>query len=235
LGIVARGSSSYCNTMCGLYSFKASAEEVRRLFEYVETPDLAPRPYVAPLSPIVIVRQENGARHFEHVRWGFIPSWLKEPKPGKPIINARSETLLEKPSFKNAIRRRRCLIPADGYYEWVGDVPGKKIPHYIHRPDHGLFAFAGIWEHWMGADGSEIETAAIITSEPNAVIAKIYDRMPIVVQPENHATWLDVRSEDTSGIMLLLKSPADDYFVHEPIRIERKAPPPKPKAQLDLF
>jgi putative SOS response-associated peptidase YedK len=221
--------------MCGLYSFKASAEEVRRLFGYLEDPDFPPRPYVAPLSPIAIVRNENAARHFQLVRWGFIPSWMKEPKPGKPIINARSETLLEKPSFKNAIRRRRCLIPADGYYEWVGDVPGKKIPHYIHRPDNGPFAFAGIWEHWMGANGSEIETAAIITSEPNSVIAKIYDRMPVVIQPENYSQWLDVQNVEGEEAVQLLHPAPDDYFVYEPTTIERNAPPSKPKAQLSLF
>ena len=84
------------------------------------------------------------------MRWGSIPSWVNEIKPGKPLINARSETLLEKPSFRNAIRRRRCLIPADGYYEWLGDLPGKKVPHVIYRPDHSLFAFAGLWEQWLG-------------------------------------------------------------------------------------
>ena len=221
--------------MCGLYSFKASAEEVRWLFGYLEDPDFPPRPYVAPLSPIAIVRNENTARHFQLVRWGFIPSWLKQPKPGKPMINARSETILEKPSFKNAIRRRRCLIPADGYYEWVGDVPGKKIPHYIHRPDNGPFAFAGIWEHWMGADGSEIETAAIITSEPNSVIAKIYDRMPVVIRPENYTQWLDVQNVEGEEAAQLLRPAPEDFFVYGPTTIERNAPAPKPKAQLSLF
>jgi putative SOS response-associated peptidase YedK len=221
--------------MCGLYSFKSSAEEARSLFKYLESPVFPPRRYVAPLSPIAIVRNANGGRHFDLVRWGFIPSWVKEPRPGKPLINARSETLLEKPSFKNAIRRRRCLIPADGYYEWVGGVPGKKIPHYIHRPDQGLFAFAGIWEHWMGADGSEIETAAIITSEPNTVIAKIYERMPVVIQPENYAQWLDVQNVDGEEAVELLKPAPDDFLVHEPTTIERNAPPPKPKVQMSMF
>jgi putative SOS response-associated peptidase YedK len=221
--------------MCGLYSFKSPREEARLLFEYIETLEIAPRPYVTPASPIAIVRVENGERHFAHVLWSFVPSWAKEPNAGKPLINARSETIFEKPSFKNAIRRRRCLIPVDGYYEWVGNVPGKKIPHYIHRPDHGLFAFAGIWEHWMGADGTEIETAAIITSEPNAVIAQIYDRMPVVIQPKNYEAWLNVQKQDPNDVMPFLKPPPDDYFMFEPTTIERKAPPPKPKAQLSLF
>jgi putative SOS response-associated peptidase YedK len=221
--------------MCGLYSFKTAREEARSLFKYVETPDFPPRRYVAPLSPIAIVRNDNGQRHFELVRWGFIPSWMKEPRPGKPIINARNETILEKPSFRNAIRRRRCLIPADGYYEWKGDVPGKKVPYYFHRPDHGPFAFAGIWEHWMGADGSEIETAAIITSEPNRVVSSIHDRMPVVIQTENHAQWLDVQNVGGEEAVQFLRPAPDDYFVFEETRIERNAPPPKPKAQLDLI
>lgn len=146
--------------MCHLFSFRKSAEETRHLLNYLERPDFPPRTHVAPLSPIAIVRSENNERHFALVRWGFIPSWVKEIKPGKPLVNARSETLLEKPSFRNSFRRRRCLIPADGFYEWQGNVPGKKIPHLIHRPDHGLFAFAGLFEHWMGPDGSELETSS---------------------------------------------------------------------------
>jgi putative SOS response-associated peptidase YedK len=221
--------------MCGLFSFRKSSEEARWYFNYVETPDFPPRTYVAPQSPITIVREENNERHFALVRWGFIPSWVKEIKPGKPLINARSETLLEKPSFRNAIRRRRCLIPADGYYEWLGDVPGKKIPYFIHRPDHGLFAFAGLWEHWLGADGSELETAAIITTEPNDVIAQIYTRMPAVIHPENFAQWLDVKNVEAEEAALFLKSAPENYFVFEPTVIERNPPPPKPKTQLNLF
>jgi putative SOS response-associated peptidase YedK len=221
--------------MCGLYSFRKSAEETRSLFDHVEKPNFPPRTYVAPLTPIAIIRVENNERHFAVVRWGLIPSWVKEIKPGKPIINARTETLLEKPSFRNAIKHRRCLIPADGFYEWQGDVPGKKIPHFIHRPDHGLFAFAGLWEHWLGADGSEIETAAIITTTPNAIIAQIHGRMPVVIHPENFAEWLDVENFGAEEAMQFLKPAPENYFVFEPTVIARNSPPPKPKAQLSLF
>jgi putative SOS response-associated peptidase YedK len=221
--------------MCGLYSFRKSAEETRSLFDHVEKPDFPPRTYVAPLTPIAIIRVENNERHFALVRWGLIPSWVKEIKLGKPIINARTETLLEKPSFRNAIKHRRCLIPADGFYEWQGDVPGKKIPHFIHRPDHGLFAFAGLWEHWLGADGSEIETAAIITTTPNAIIAQIHGRMPVVIHPENFAEWLDVENFGAEEAMQFLKPAPENYFVFEPTVIARNSPPPKPKAQLSLF
>jgi putative SOS response-associated peptidase YedK len=215
--------------MCGLYSFKRSPEEARNLFNYLEHPDFPPRDYVTPGGPMAVVRKgSDGQRHFALVRWGFIPSWIKVAQPGKPLINARSETILEKPSFRNAIRRRRCLIPADGFYEWEGDVPGKKKPWYIHRPDHGLMAFGGIWEHWMGSDGSELETAAIITTEANALVATIHPRSPLVIHPEDFELWLDHGSEDVRGIVLLMHHQADDFFDMEPTTIRRNAPPPKP-------
>ena len=213
--------------MCGLYSFRKTAEEARSLFNYMETPDFPPRAYVAPGGPIAIVRIDKGQRHFALVRWGFIPSWVKEVKPGKPLINARGETVAGKPSFRNAMKRRRCLIPADGFYEWKGDIPGKKQPYFIHRPDDGLFAFAGLWEHWMGADGSEIETGVIITTEPNKTVAQIHNRMPVVVEPGDYETWLTGDVQDAGA---LIRPAADDYFVLEPTRIERNAPP-KPNAE----
>ncbi|MFT3671079.1 SOS response-associated peptidase [Aestuariivirga sp.] len=216
--------------MCGLYSFRRSPEETRTLFNYLEEPDFPPRQYVTPGGPMAIVRQGRANRHFALVRWGFVPAWAKEVAPGKPLINARSETVLEKPTFRNAIRRRRCLIPADGFYEWEGDIPGKKKPYFIHRPDHGLMAFAGIWEHWLGADGSELETAAIITTEANALVATIHTRSPVVIRPEDFALWLDCTDEDAEKIVPLLKPAADDYFEMEPTVIARNAPPPKPKA-----
>lgn len=212
--------------MCGLYSFRKSAEETRSLFNHVEQPVFPPRTNVAPGGPIAIVRMEQGERHFALVRWGFVPSWVKEIKPGKPLINARGETVTGKPSFRNAMKRRRCLIPADGFYEWLGDVPGKKIPYFIHRADDGLFAFAGLWEHWMGADGSEIETGVIITTAPNREVAQVHDRMPVIIQPEDYDTWLTGETKDAAA---LIHPAPDDYFTLEATRIQRNAPPPKPK------
>jgi putative SOS response-associated peptidase YedK len=214
--------------MCGLYSFRRSPEEVRNLFNYRETPDFPPRQYVTPGSPIAIVTSNREGRHYLLVRWGLIPSWVKEVKPGKPLINARSETILEKPSFRNAMKRRRCLIPADGFYEWEGDIPGQKRPYFIHRPDDGLFAFAGVWDHWMGADGSELESAAIVTAAPNKEISRIHDRSPVVIHPGDFDKWLDHDNVDAAEATKLLVPPPDDYFVLEQTRIERKAPAKKP-------
>lgn len=224
--------------MCGLYSFRKSAEEVRTLFNYLEQPEFPPRQYVTPGSPIAIVTNAADGRHFKLVRWGFVPSWAKEIKPGKPLINARSETVIEKPTFRNAIRRRRCLIPADGFYEWEGDIPGKKRPYFIHRADDGLFAFAGIFEHWLGADGSELETAAIITADPNKEISRIHDRSPVVIHPTDFDTWLANDESNLAAAAKLMTPPPDDYFVLEQTHIERKSPPAKPKPephQRELF
>ncbi len=214
--------------MCGLYSFRRSPEEVRRLFAYAEEPDFPPRPYVAPGSPIAIVREVRRRRQFALVRWGFIPGWTKELKPGKPLINARGETVLEKATFRNAIRRRRCLVPADGYYEWKGDIPGRKQPFHIQRPDKALFAFAGVWEHWQSPEGSEIETAAIITTAANADIAPIHDRMPVVIMPEHYDAWLD-ETVDAEMVFPLIGPAPRGFFAPEPTVMERpQRPAPKP-------
>lgn len=204
--------------MCGLYSFRKSAAESRALFEYPDEPEFPPRAHVAPGQPIAIVRMEQGQRRFALVRWGFVPSWVKEVKPGRPLINARGETVLEKPSFRHAMTRRRCLVPADGFYEWLGDVPGRKIPYFIQCPDHRLFGFAGLWEHWMGADGSELETAVIITTAPNREIAEIHDRMPLLIAPQDYETWL---TGDVKDAMQLVRPAPDGTFTLEPAVITR--------------
>ncbi|HEY4994980.1 MAG TPA: SOS response-associated peptidase [Aestuariivirga sp.] len=224
--------------MCSLFSLRRSPEEVRTLFNYRELPNFPPREQVHPTSPIAIVRAgHDGAAEFALVRWGFVPSWAKELR-NQPLINARAETVYEKASFKNAIRRRRCLIPADGFYEWQ-DVGGpRKQAWFIHKPDHSVFAFGGIWEHWMAPDGSELESAAMLTAEPNALLANIHDRSPVVVAPENFTRWLskDERVED------LLHAPPDEFWAMEKIvsprgkaRAVEPTPAPPPKPQFDLF
>ena len=220
--------------MCGLYSLAKSPRETKAWFKYQEDEDFPPRAHVAPGQPIGVVRMEHGARHFALVRWGFIPSWVKEVKPGKPLINARGETVMEKPSFRNAMRRRRCLVPADGYYEWSG-AEGRKVPFFVQAADKGLFALAGLWEHWMGTDGSELETAVLMTIAPNAELATIHDRMPVIIAPEDYETWLTGEMEDAAR---LIRPAPDGSFVMEPTTIGRAAapkPPPKKPDQMTLF
>jgi putative SOS response-associated peptidase YedK len=207
--------------MCGLYSFRRSPEEVRGLFGYRELAAFPPREHISPGGPIAIVRMEGRRRIFALVRWGFIPSWMKEIKPGRPLINARAESVLGKPSFRNAMKRRRCLLPADGFFQWKGDGPGKKQPFHIHRPGNELFAIAGLWEPWMGADGSEIDTSLIITTPANRALAAIHDRMPAIVMPEDFDLWLDCDRFSAEQAARLLVPTNHDYFVAEPVSLAR--------------
>ena len=180
---------------------------------------------------MAIVRQGRANRHFALVRWGFVPAWAKEVAPGKPLINARSETVLEKPTFRNAIRRRRCLVPADGYYEWSGP-EGRKVAFFVERTDQALFAFGGIWEHWMGADGSELETAALMTIAPNRELSDIHDRMPVIIAPGDYETWL---TGDVDDAAKLIRPAPDDSFTLEPTRIGRPAAPKPAPLKPDQF
>jgi putative SOS response-associated peptidase YedK len=224
--------------MCNLFKLSTRPHHLRELLLYAEEHDFPPRTYVSPGSPIAIIRAEKDARHLALVRWGFVPSWAKEVAPGKPLTNARIETLLEKASFKHAVHRRRCLIPADGFYEWSGEIARKQAYH-IARADGGPFAFAGLWEYWQGADGSELETAAIVTTEALGPIASIHHRMPVIVAPALYGDWLANERIEAENALALVQSHPDRTLVAEPVQLERKAPPPRPAPeetdQLKLF
>lgn len=226
--------------MCGLYSFRRGPEEARRLFACDGPEHFAPRPYIGPGQPIGIVRLEQGRRTFALVHWGFIPSWTKEVKPGRPLANARAETVLDKPSFRNAMRRRRCLVPADGFFQWQGEMPGRKQPYFVHRPDESLFAIAGLWETWAGGDGSEIDTALFITVPANERLSAIHHRMPAIIKPEDFDAWLDADRIDAEEAARLLKPVDDDYLSADPADLSRQRREPETEApreedQLKLF
>ena len=185
--------------MCSRYTLTSPPEAVRSYFRTVNGLDFPPRPNIAPTQPVLIVRADRrGGREQTLVRWGLIPAWVKNPVEFATLINARSESAAEKPSFRGPLRHRRCLVPADGFYEWTAaPTPGRpkaKRPHLI-RPKTAagahLFAMAGLWEHWLGADGSEIETMAILTVEANPTVAAVHDRMPVILAPGDFDTWLD--------------------------------------------
>ncbi len=195
--------------MCSRYSLTAPPEAVRSYFGLPAVPAFPPRYNIAPTQPVGIVRQStHGAREFALVRWGLIPSWVKDPKGFSTLINARSETAAEKPSFRGALRHRRCLVPATGFYEWTG-APGAKRPHLVRPVNGDLIAMAGLWEHWLGADGSEIETMAILTTEANRTMARLHDRMPVIVAAEHFGIWLDCSAGSAVGILPLLAPPPD--------------------------
>lgn len=203
--------------MCGRYTITSPPDAVRAVFGYEEQPNFPARYNIAPTQPVPIVRRESGKRAFALVRWGLIPSWAKDPSKLPLLINARAETVLEKPSFRTAIRRRRCLFPADGFYEWQKVAHGPKQPWHIRRRGGGMLAFAGIWEHWQGSEGSEVETAAIITTEANAILAPIHHRMPVIINADDFDLWLDCDKESTDAAAALLRPPGDDVLEAWPV------------------
>lgn len=190
--------------MCSRYSLTSPPEAVRRMFQCGGTDDFPPRYNIAPTDPVLIARLDaRQSRELTLVRWGLIPPWVKDPRDFATLINARSETAAEKPSFRGALRHRRCLVPTDGFYEWTGR-PGAKQPHLIRLKSRTVFALAGIWEHWLGADGSEIETMAIFTTAANTDMARLHDRMPVILSEGDYDRWLDCRpgtSDHISGLL----------------------------------
>src|SRR5436853_7309211 len=162
--------------MCGRYLITSNPEALRRLFRYLEQQNFPPRYNIAPTQPVPVVRIAEGERHFALVRWGLVPAWVKDPRAFSLLLNARAESINEKPAFRNAMKRRRCLIPADGFYEWrqAGNI---RRPHVVRPVGGGPIAFAGLWETWMGPNGEEMETAAIVTTQASADIAPIHPRM----------------------------------------------------------
>lgn len=192
--------------MCGRYTFTLiDPDELQETFELTEPPPagLAPRYNIAPTQPVAVI--PNGeTRKLELFRWGLIPSWAKDPKIGNSLINARAETVAEKPAFRAAFKRRRCLILADGFYEWKTEGK-KKTPQYIQLSGGKPFAFAGLWEVWHAPDGSPLSTCTIITTEPNKLMAEIHDRMPVILPPSAYAAWLTPGELPAAKALALLK------------------------------
>ena len=199
--------------MCGRYVLKATAEELRRLFSFVERPNLAPRYNIAPTQDAPIIRQRRdpaGERTIQNLRWGLIQPWADDPKSGPPLINARAETLAEKPTFRAAFQRRRCLVPADGYYQWrEGDAT--KQPYLVARRDDAPFALAGIWERWgpRHDPAAAIDSFTIVTTDTNDFLRPFHHRMPVVLAPESYARWLDPDADVAALGVLLAPAPND--------------------------
>jgi putative SOS response-associated peptidase YedK len=205
--------------MCGRYVIISTPEAIRALFGYGEQPNFPPRYNVAPTQPIPVVRLADGKRSFALMRWGMIPSRVKDPKTFPLLINARGESVLDKPAFRNAMRRRRCLIPADGFYEWqAGEkTGGPKRPYFVRakRDAHGNappLAFAGLYETWTGPNGEELDTAAIITTAANRTLAALHDRMPVFVPPEAFDLWLDCANVE-AGVAAAVIRPAHEALL----------------------
>lgn len=211
--------------MCSRYSLTSPPEAVRAYFGTFNREVFPPRFNIAPTQPVLIVRSnERGERMLTLVRWGLIPSWVKNPAEFTTLINARAETAAEKASFRGAMRHRRCLVPTDGFYEWTGP-KGEKQPHLVRPRGGGLMAMAGLHEHWLGADGSEIDTMAILTVPANATMQPIHDRMPAIIAREHFDIWLDCRSGTADFAADLLRPAPEDLL--ETIAISRKLNSPR--------
>jgi len=215
--------------------FQLNLEAVRQLALF------EPRYNIAPTQEILAVRIQpvsgespSSEREAAMLRWGLIPSWSKEPLAGAPMINARGETIAEKPSFRTAVRRRRCLIPADGFYEWQqagtagSSARAKKQPFYIHYRDNRPFAFAGLWESWKSkdapaakdasaADSLALESCTIVTTSASKALASLHDRMPVILDPGDYALWLDPKMQDPAAIGHLIVPNDDEAIIAEPV------------------
>ncbi len=202
--------------MCGRFVITSAPEAMRQVFGYVEQPNFPARYNIAPTQPVPVVIVENGARHFRLMRWGLVPSWVKDPRKFTLLINARAETVQDKPAFKHALRRRRCLIPADGYYEWQS-AGGRKQPYFIYPRAGGPIGFAGLAETWMGPNGEETDSVAIITAEATAGMSVLHHRVPVTIAADRFAQWLDCQSDRADEVMELLVPPADGAFAWHPV------------------
>ncbi len=196
--------------MCGRFTQTAPGDVIAELFDLPETPALAPRYNIAPTQDVAAVRAApGGGRELVMLHWGLIPSWAKDRAIGARMINARSETAAEKPAFRAALRSRRCLIVADGFYEWQ-KLGGRKQPYLIALTDGRPFGFAGLWERWAGEGGEPVESCTILTTSANGTVAPIHDRMPVILEREHHVEWLDPGVADPAGVLPLLRPLPDD-------------------------
>lgn len=227
--------------MCGRFTLRTPLNVLIEQFELSETTPLLPRFNIAPTQPIAVVRQSGGkeTRQLCLLRWGLIPAWAKEPSIGARLINARAETVGEKPAFRSAFKSRRCLIPADGYYEWK-KIGGRKQPYHIRLEDERPFALAGLWERWEGGEsGTPLETCTIITTAANAATAPIHDRMPAILPEEEYSLWLDPGVQDRQMLARLLRpfdsQPMGSVPVSTHVNNARNDDPRCVATQPDLF
>jgi putative SOS response-associated peptidase YedK len=203
--------------MCGRYELHTQPAALALAFGVPFPPQMRPRYNIAPMQDVPIVRRTpSGTRELVEVRWGLVPRWAKDPAIGNRMINARSETLAEKPSFRTALKRHRCLLPADGFYEWMQTTSGAKQPIHIGMKDGTPFAFAGLFERWLSPAGEVLDTCTIITTQSNALLAPLHDRMPVIVAPVAFDRWLDVANEDTAELFAPYPAEAMMYYPVSP-------------------
>ena len=246
--------------MCGRYALTSPPQAVRDFFRYIEQPNFPPRYNITPTQPVAIVFAETAPdgsreRHFKLMRWGFLPGFVKDPKAYPLVFNIRSETLMRKPSFRAAMKRRRCIFPADAFYEWrrLGARRGDSQPYLLKRRDGAPLALAGLWETWIGPQGEEVDTAAIITTAANGATSALHERLPAILEKPDFDLWLDADERSVDEALLLLRPPENDVLeffaigpavnkvahdspdVQQPAQGETPAKPNEPPAQGSLF
>ncbi len=201
--------------MCGRYTLTLSGQALAEAFELDDVPAATPRYNVAPTQSMPVIRGgEAGRRTCALHRWGLVPFWADDPAIGNRLINARSESVAGKPAFRAAFRHRRCLVPADGFYEWRREGGGKQ-PYLIRFGDGRLFAFAGLWEHWSPSDGQVLDSFTILTTSPNDVVRPVHDRMPVILPPQHYDRWLGFTEASASELQALLcPHPSEGMELH---------------------
>lgn len=199
--------------MCGRIKLRATPAELQEFFDLFREPVWSPRYNLGPMQQMLVVRQKEAGRVADSVQWGLVPVWAKDPKIGSKMINARGETVADKPSFRSAFIRRRCLIPASGFYEWQQLDSKTKQPWNIVRSDGLPLVFAGLWEQWKSPLGEVLESCTIITTEANQFMAEIHDRMPVILGKECWDAWLDCEGDDSSSLHALLVPCPNDWLM----------------------
>ncbi|MCG8586183.1 MAG: SOS response-associated peptidase [Pirellulales bacterium] len=207
----------YDTDMCGRYTLRTPAHVLVKQFNLPGLVELPERYNIAPTQTVVGVRaSEDGSREAATFRWGLVPFWAKDPAIGNRMINARAETVATKPAYRAAFKRRRCLVLADGFYEWQKQGKAKQ-PFFMHMDDDGPFALAGLWERWGKDDDEAIESCTIITTEPSPLLADIHDRMPVILEESDHELWLDPDFENYEYLGSMLRPFLDERLVAEPV------------------
>lgn len=202
--------------MCGRFNLITDAQALADFLELTTTLELQPRYNIAPTQQIPVAREQEQGRTLDMLRWGLVPAWAKDEKTGYRMINARAETLSEKPAFRQAFRHRRCLIPATGFYEWKAGKAGKQ-PFHIRLNDGGLMAFAGIWEAWRDQAGRRLESCAIIVTVANDSVRPVHERMPVILGPADHPLWLSPEVSDPARLQPLLGPCPDEWLTLYPV------------------
>jgi len=211
--------------MCGRFSQATPVEKLADLFSLAGAPQLKPRYNIAPSQLVSVIRLSpgDGWRRLDLMRWGLIPAWAKDPSKARQPINAKAETVDKLPTFRVAFHRRRCLIPADGFYEWKQE-GGRKQPVYIRMKDGEPFAFAGLWEHWEKPDQEPIDSCVILTTEPNELLAQVHNRMPVILDPTDYEQWLEPAVQDVLRLTPLLRPYPSEEMTFYPVNLRVNNP-----------